>query len=58
MSAPKDPFILLSLVNTLLRDEYVSLSELCRARDYDEAEIISSLSAAGFEYDEKENRFK
>ncbi|MER2055881.1 MAG: DUF4250 domain-containing protein, partial [Clostridia bacterium] len=30
---PKDPVILLSYVNTKLRDEYVSLQELCRAED-------------------------
>ena len=26
---PKDPVILLSFINTKLRDEYASLSELC-----------------------------
>ena len=30
---PKDPVLLLSVVNTRLRDEYDSLDELCRALD-------------------------
>ena len=34
---PKDPVILLSFVNTKLRDEFPSLSELCAALDADEA---------------------
>ena len=29
MSLPKDPFILLSFVNTKLRDEFPSLEKLC-----------------------------
>ena len=32
---PKDPVILLSFVNTKLRDEYESLDELCAALDAD-----------------------
>ena len=58
MPYPQDPFILLSLVNTLLRDEYPSLSELCAARDYPEAEITEKLREAGFAYDAELNRFR
>ena len=41
---PKDPMILLSVVNTKLRDEYDSLAAL--------------LAAAGFSYDAAQNRFR
>ena len=54
----KDPFILLSYVNTLLRDEYPSLRELCKAKDLSAEETVKTLRSIGFEYDEKENRFR
>ena len=54
---PKDPYILLSFVNTKLRDEYPSLSELCAALDADEGEITAALNAAGYSYDPGQNRF-
>lgn len=54
---PQDPYILLSFVNTKLRDEYPSLSELCRALDADEREITAALDAVGYTYDPEQNRF-
>ena len=54
---PKDPHILLSVVNTKLRDEYPSLSELCAALDADEEEVTAALSAVGYTYDRLQNRF-
>ena len=54
---PKDPIILLSYINTKLRDQYPSLEELCSAECVSIGEIKETLSAAGFEYDEKQNRF-
>ena len=54
---PKDPFILLSFVNTKLRDEYGSLSELCAALDADEDEITSALTALDYRYDPERNQF-
>ncbi len=54
---PKDPFILLSYVNTKLRDQYPSLEELCSAECVSIGELTKTLSAVGFEYDEKQNRF-
>ena len=54
---PQDPYILLSYVNTKLRDEYPGLSELCAALDADEAELTAKLSAAGYTYDRSQNRF-
>ena len=49
--------MLLSVVNTKLRDEYPSLAELCLALDVDSAEIISKLAPLGYVYDESANRF-
>ena len=54
---PNDPVMLLSVVNTKLRDEYPSLSELCLALDADRAEIETKLAALGYTYDESANRF-
>ena len=54
---PQDPYILLSFVNTKLRDEYPGLSELCAALDADEGEITAALSAVGYAYDPAHNQF-
>lgn len=58
MDCPQDPFILLSYINTKLRDEYSSLDELCRALDIDREVVEEKLSEAGFEYMEHINQFK
>ncbi len=57
MSLPKDPFMLLSYVNTQLRDNYPSLSELCAALGEDEEAVKGALENAGFSYNEGLNRF-
>ena len=54
---PKDPVILLSFVNTKLRDEFPSLRELCASLDADEAELLRTLAALNYEYDENRNQF-
>ena len=55
---PKDPVMLLSVVNTNLRDIYLSLDEFCNAKDADKNEIVNALSAIGYEYNEESNQFK
>jgi len=55
---PKDPMILLSYINTHLRDDYPSLDALCEDMDIPRAELEEKLSAAGFAYDEGQNRFR
>ena len=55
---PKDPMILLSWVNTQLRDEYPSLDALCEDRDLDRAALEATLEAVGFCYDAAQNRFR
>jgi hypothetical protein len=57
MSLPNDPIMLMSVVNTKLRDFYSSLDELCKAEDADKNEIIEKLKNVGFEYDENLNKF-
>lgn len=57
MSLPKDPFMLLSYVNTELRDNYASLKELCSSLGVNEEDIAGTLANAGFSYDEGLNRF-
>ena len=54
---PQDPFILLSYVNTKLRDEYSSLDALCGGLDADKSELVSKLSGAGYAYDTETNQF-
>ncbi len=54
---PQDPFILLSWVNTQLRDNYPSLAALCDDRDLSETELTAKLAAVGYHYDESQNRF-
>ena len=54
---PQNPIILLSYVNTKLRDEYSSLDELCAALDAGREELVRKLGAVGYAYDEEKNRF-
>ncbi len=54
---PQDPFMLMSFVNTKLRDDYRSLDELCKSLDIDRAELEARLRTAGFEYNEAQNKF-
>ncbi len=54
---PQDPFILLSWVNTQLRDNYSSLADLCEDQDVSEEELIAKLAALGYNYDKEQNRF-
>ena len=54
---PQDPAILLSYVNTKLRDQYASLDALCDDLDADREEIVRRLGAVGYRYDPEQNRF-
>lgn len=57
MSLPQDPFMLYSMINMKLRDQYPSLDELCATEDIDRTDLEKRLSDAGFEYDESVNQF-
>ncbi len=54
---PNDPVMLLSVINTKLRDEYESLDELCDALDAPKDELCAKLSAIGYAYSPEKNRF-
>jgi hypothetical protein len=54
---PQDPFILVSYVNTLLRDRYSSLEELCAELGINCTELESRLRAIGKQYNALFNRF-
>lgn len=58
MTLPQDDFMLLSFINTKLRDEYPSLDALCEDFDADRRDIERRLNALGYSYDETRNAFK
>lgn len=53
-----DPYMLLSFINTKLRDEFESIESLAIYYDLKERDIIDKLSAVGYEYDRITNQFK
>lgn len=55
---PKDPALLLSVVNTKLRDEYESLEDLCAALDVEIFDVSAKLEALGYQYDAQQNQFR
>ena len=48
MSLPKDPVMLLSVVNTKLRDYYPNLEELAKAEDITVEELENKLKAINY----------
>ena len=54
---PKDPVLLLSVVNTKLRDFYSSLDALCEDMHVDRDTIVDTLKGMNYEYDESRNQF-
>lgn len=58
MELPTDPYMLLSVVNTKLRDEYSNLDTLCDDLDVNRADLEERLGAAGFKYNPKTNQFR
>ena len=54
---PKDPYMLLSMINMKLRDFYGSLDALCDDMDEDKNEIIAALEKVGYRYNAERNAF-
>ncbi len=54
---PKDPVMLLSVVNTKLRDRYGSLELLCQDLDGDREQIVETLARIDYHYDPERNQF-
>lgn len=57
MKLPADDYILLSLVNTALRDKFDTFGELCEDWEADENALCARLAALGYEYDPDKNAF-
>lgn len=57
MSIPNDPMILLSYINTQLRDFYPSLEEFGKTNNIDIEIIKKKLFEIGYEYNSTMNRF-
>ena len=54
---PKDPVMLLSYVNTQLRDFYRSLDAFCEDRGLDRRELEDKLELIDYAYDPAANQF-
>ena len=55
---PKDPVMLMSFLNTKLRDRYSSLEELCQDLEVDQAELEKKLETIDYRYDAGKNQFE
>lgn len=54
---PKDPVMLLSFVNTQLRDHYPSMEEFCAANGVEKDTVDAALSSIDYQYDPETNRY-
>ena len=54
---PKDPMLLLSVVNTKLRDFYPTLEAMCDDMHVEKEVIINTLKGIDYEYDESRHQF-
>lgn len=54
---PKDPFILLSFLNTKLRDRYAGFAELCEDLALDESSLLLDMERIGYRYSAELNQF-
>ena len=54
---PGDPVMLLSVVNTKLRDYYSTLDVLCEDMQVDKQELIGKLEMIDYTYDAGSNQF-
>lgn len=57
MNLPSDPVMLLSVINTKLRDAYASLDALCEDMGVARGQIEATLGGIGYAYDARRNRF-
>ena len=55
---PKDPILLLSVVNTKLRDYYPSLDALCDDMDVSREVLEEKLGMIDYRYDADKNQFE
>ena len=55
---PKDPILLLSVVNTKLRDYYPSLDALCDDMDVSREVLEEKLGMIDYRFDAEKNQFE
>ncbi len=55
---PKDPHMLLSFVNTKLRDQFSSLDAFCDDYCLDKEDLVLKILSIDYAYDPEVNQFK
>lgn len=58
MPIPRDPIVLLSYINTCLRDRYDDLESLCDDLNLNSDELVQSMASLNCFYDSTSNQFK
>lgn len=53
-----DPHLLVGLVNTELRNNAQSLSDLCKTHDLDQEQLIERLAKGGYEWRAEQKQFR
>ena len=54
---PNDPVMLLSYVNTQLRDHYSSLDALCEDKGIEKEELVEKMKSIEYVYEVDRNQF-
>ena len=54
---PRDPFMLMSLINMKLRDYYPSLDDLCEDMNIENEVLTTTLGSIGMEYAPTNNKY-
>ncbi len=58
MNLPQDDFLLLSYINTQLRDNFEDIDELCSALDINKKTVSERLENIGYNYNKELNAFR
>ena len=57
MDVPQDPIILVSFVNTKLRDQFATLEELCQTYELNQAELCQKLDNIDYQKADPTNQY-
>ncbi len=57
MNLKMDPYMLLSIVNTKLRNRYRTVAELAEEEALDQARLLEALKKIGYSYNDQTNQF-
>ncbi|MBQ8071317.1 MAG: DUF4250 domain-containing protein [Bacteroidales bacterium] len=58
MDLPKNPMMLMSVLNQKLRDSYSSLDELCGDLGMSKSDLTTLMMSNGFRYNESTKQFR